>query len=170
LSLTIRGVGGGPQLAEAHVLAYGERTVAIAAPSPIAGEWVVLAVTPLDSEAARERIARLEDGGATAGADPGEKVHRVEGGVTPPVLLERVSPKHPVSARDEKRMGKVILEAVIDVEGRVRAINVLRVPSGGEDLVAAATSAIEQWRYKPAELHGKPVAVFFTMVVQFKLE
>ena len=92
------------------------------------------------------------------------------GAITPPELLEKVPPEYPPQARAERREGRAILQAVIDVEGAVCAITVLRVPPGSEDFAAAAVEAVRRWRYRPALApHGHPVPVYFTILVEFRL-
>ncbi len=135
-----------------------ERTVALAAPSPIEGEWVVLAVTPLDPKAAAQRAAR------------GAPIELVDatGPISPPVLVEKVRPQYPSRAREERREGKVIMEAVIDVDGFVRSPNVLRISPGMEDCAAAAVEAVQHWRYRPAlRADGQAVPVYFTLIIEF---
>ena len=147
-----------PPLAEVRLIAAPERTVAIAAPSPIESEWVVLAITVLEPRSAEARAAK------------GAPIELPAGEITPPVLLEQVAPVYPPQARDERRQGRVILQAVIDVEGAVRAITVLRVPQGSEDFAAAAVEAVQRWRYQPARASdGRAVPVYFTVVVEFQL-
>ncbi len=149
-----------PPLAEAHILARADRTVAIATPSPIEGEWIVLAVTPMDSDAARQQVEREQDI-YLLGQIPG---------ITPPERVRAVDPVYPGTAREEKRSGVVLLESLIDAEGIPRAIRVLRVPPGCEDMASAAVEAVRQWRYEPARLEGRPVPVYFTIMVDFALE
>jgi outer membrane biosynthesis protein TonB len=43
-------------------------------------------------------------------------------------------------------------------------------PEGAEALAEAAKEALSQWRYEPATRDGKPVKVFFTVVIDFKLD
>lgn len=62
--------------------------------------------------------------------------------------------------------GTVILEAVINEEGAVQSLKVLRsVPL----LDKAAVAAVEQWRYSPVMLNGRPVAVVLTVTVSFRI-
>ncbi|UCF67166.1 MAG: energy transducer TonB [Acidobacteriota bacterium] len=155
-------------LAEAVLLARTDRTVAIAAPSPLAGEWIVLAVTSLDTE---QYLAKVEmppppPKGAPPSAAAADEVDDVE----MPVMIERVSPRYPPTARRQGRQGRVILQLVIDEQGVPRAPVVLEVPEDGEDFAAAAVEAILQWRYEPARRDGKPVPVLFTTTVKFALE
>jgi TonB family protein len=149
-----------PALAEARLLVHAERTVAIAAPSPVEGEWVVLAVTPMDPDSVRARIAKVEE------------VRTLDSRATiePPTLVHREVPRYPEVARRDVRSGRVVLEAIIDREGVPRAIKVLRIPEGCEDLAAASVDSVGRWRYEPATLDGQPVPVFFTVVFQFVLE
>jgi TonB family protein len=158
LQLEISSGASEPPLAEVRLLAAPERTVAIATPSLVEGEWVVLAVTTLDPRAAEERAAK------------GAPIENFEGKVTYPVLVQKVAPEYPPQARADRREGDAILQAVIDVEGAVRALRVLRVPPGSEDFAAAAVEAVQHWRYSPALApDGRPVPVYFTIFVQFKL-
>ncbi len=34
----------------------------------------------------------------------------------------------------------------------------------------AAVDAIKKWRFEPATLHGKPVAVYYNLTVNFRLQ
>jgi protein TonB len=65
--------------------------------------------------------------------------------------------------------GKVSVEAVIGVDGRVaraRATTVQAHP----DLAQAAVDAVRQWRFEPTLLNGAPVEVVMTVTVDFSLE
>jgi protein TonB len=63
--------------------------------------------------------------------------------------------------------GSVILEAIVDPEGRIESLRVLR--SHGL-LDRAATEAVQQWRYSPVLLDGRPVRFILTVVVTFRLD
>jgi protein TonB len=61
----------------------------------------------------------------------------------------------------------VILEAIIDPEGRVQNVEVLRsIPF----LEEAAIAAVERWEYEPTLLNGVPVPVVVTVTVRFVSE
>jgi TonB family protein len=93
-------------------------------------------------------------------------------GVTAPQRLEgsAIQPVYPESMRKGRIEGQVVLQAVIETSGRTTDIEILRVtPAGNVELAEAAIEAVEQWRYEPATLDGKPVAVYFTVVVKFAL-
>jgi protein TonB len=78
-----------------------------------------------------------------------------------------VTPEYPEIARRARIDGTVILEAVLDVTGRVDRVRVLRSVPLLDD---SAVKAVSQWRYTPTELNGVPVPVLMTITVQFSLQ
>jgi protein TonB len=83
------------------------------------------------------------------------------------VKLADVAPIYPVIARNAHIQGVVILEAVLNAQGGVESVRVLRsVPTLDE----AAMDAVQRWRYTPALLNGQPVPVVMTVTVNFKLQ
>jgi TonB family protein len=89
-------------------------------------------------------------------------------GITPPVALSRVSPLYTESARRAHIQGVVIVEAVIDREGNVGEVRVLKGLGFGLD--ENATNAVERWKFKPAHANdGRPVAVYFRLTVDYHL-
>jgi protein TonB len=96
-----------------------------------------------------------------------EKVLSVGGDVSMPVKVYAPEPVYPELARRVRAQGLVILQAVIDQEGRVVSAEIVRAPPMG--LGEAALEAVRQWRYEPAMLHGRPVAVTFSLTVRFEL-
>jgi protein TonB len=86
---------------------------------------------------------------------------RVEGEVTAPVAIKRVEPTLP---KRLSQAGPLILKAVIDEQGNVRDVRVIR--DGTSPSVAPAyVEAIKQWKFRPATLRGKPVAVEYDLSV-----
>jgi periplasmic protein TonB len=97
---------------------------------------------------------------------PQPRLVRAGQGVRQPKKIAHVAPEYPDIARQVRVDGTVILEAILDVTGRVQSVRVLRsVPL----LDQAAIRAVEQWRYTPTELNGVPVPVLMTITVQFSL-
>ncbi|PYT16411.1 MAG: hypothetical protein DMF51_04845 [Acidobacteria bacterium] len=94
------------------------------------------------------------------------------GGVTNPELVpgSKKQPTYPEIARKAKVSGQVILQAVIKKDGTVGEIQVLRSPGSKFGFDEAAIAAVKQWRYKPGLQNGKPVDVYFTIVVDFVLQ
>lgn len=91
----------------------------------------------------------------------------VGGDVEAPVVIERIAPKYTELARKTRTEGVVVLKAVIDREGRVVDIKLLKPLPFGLD--QAAIEAASKWRFTPATLHGKPVAVYMNLTVNFQL-
>ena len=92
---------------------------------------------------------------------------RIGGQVTAPALVTRVEPEYPAIAVAAHLEGMVILEALVDVDGRVQEVKVLR--SRGF-LDKAAIAAVEQWRYQPLMLNGQPTPFILTVTLNFALK
>jgi TonB family protein len=89
-----------------------------------------------------------------------------KGAIQPPKLIKKVNPVYPEEARKKGIQGVVILEAKIDVYGRVMDAMILRsVP----ELDQAAIDAVRQWVYEPLLIDGKPTKALFTVTVNFRL-
>jgi len=88
--------------------------------------------------------------------------------ITHPVVIEKVNPKYPPEAREEKVMGMVTVETVINEEGVVEDIQVIE--SADDRLSAAAIEAIQQWRFEPALCDGEPVGVYYNLTINFQLQ
>jgi len=78
-------------------------------------------------------------------------------------------PSYPLWAKAEGAEGVVTLRFVIGVNGRVRDVAVQRV-DGDERFGNAARKAVAQWRFRPATLRGRPVAVWCVQRVRFELD
>jgi protein TonB len=95
---------------------------------------------------------------------PAQQPLRVGGHVQAPRKIRHVDPVYPDLARRAGVSGIVILECVIDREGRIRSVEVLR---GQPLLDAAAVDAVRQWTYRPTLLNGVPVEIVMTVTVRF---
>jgi protein TonB len=92
---------------------------------------------------------------------------RVGGQIKEPTLIHRVDPEYPLLAQISQIEGVVILEAIVDREGRIESLKVLRSVPVFEQ---AALAAVRQWRYSPVILNGRPERFILTVVVSFRLE
>jgi TonB family protein len=85
----------------------------------------------------------------------------------PPKAVHKVQPVYTESARKACVKGVVILELVIDTQGAVESVKVLRgLPLG---LTESAVRAAEQWRFEPCVFNDRPTAVRFVLTVSFNL-
>jgi TonB family protein len=91
---------------------------------------------------------------------------RVGGEISQPMKVRDVKPVYPLIALEARVQGLVILEGLIDEQGNVADVRVLR---GVPLLNEAAVEAVRQWRYTPTLLNGVPVPVIMTMTVTFTL-
>jgi protein TonB len=91
---------------------------------------------------------------------------RMSQGVTGGALTKRVSPAYPQQARLLRIEGAVQLDATVGEDGNVQEVKVVK---GDRILSAAAVTAVQQWRYQPFELNGKPVPMHTQITIQFKL-
>ena len=97
---------------------------------------------------------------------PERKPLRIGGQIKEPALIHRVQPEYPALAVASKMEGVVNLEAIVDQEGRVESVRVLRSPGVFDD---AALAAVRQWRYSPVLLNGRPEKFILTVVISFSL-
>jgi TonB family protein len=82
--------------------------------------------------------------------------------------IHNVDPEYPVLARQARIQGKVVLEAVIETDGRVTDVRVVESPHPMLD--EAAIAAVQQWRYKPVLINGVAVRVLVTTTTTFGLK
>ncbi len=93
-----------------------------------------------------------------------------EPGITAPTLVRQVQPQYTSEAMRQKIQGRVMLEAVVGVDGRVTAARVLRSLDKTFGLDQQALAAARQWRFTPAHRNGAPVAVRVMFDLDFRLQ
>jgi protein TonB len=86
--------------------------------------------------------------------------------VPAPKRVKTVPPVYPPEAQAQGLRGIVILELVVDAQGRVASAEVVRsVPPFDE----AALAAVRKWEYEPTTLDGKAVRVRMTVPISFAM-
>ena len=92
-------------------------------------------------------------------------------GLIPPQLIPstRALPKYPDLPRRVGVQGTVILLIVVEKDGSVGQIEVVRSSDQRWGFDLAAIDAVKQWRYRPALLGERPVAAYITVMVEFSL-
>ncbi len=87
--------------------------------------------------------------------------------VPAPRRIKFVAPAYPAEAQMRGLRGIVILELIVDEQGRVATADVVRsVPPFDE----AALSAARQWEYEVTQMDGRPVRVRVTVPITFALK
>lgn len=94
---------------------------------------------------------------------PGEAGQTIE----PAVLISKVDPAYPPQAVRMQAEGSVVLDVGIDEAGRVTDVQVVR--GLGFGLSEAASAAVREWRYRPAQGPGGPIASRKTVRILFTL-
>lgn len=85
-----------------------------------------------------------------------------------PRLREDLIKRYPERMRQLGKEAVVTLELLIDENGLLRKIQVVK--SAGPEFDQAALNAVSQARFSPAEINTKPVAVYWILPVHFTLK
>ena len=101
------------------------------------------------------------------GPGEGEVAQALDARMTRPDNIHRVNPRYTEAARIARRTGVVIVQATIDRTGHVTDVRLIKGLGLGLD--ESAMSAVQQWRFKPATLAGRPVPVYFQLSVNFTI-
>jgi TonB family protein len=104
--------------------------------------------------------------GAAANAPVHEKVYKIGGDVTPPVLVHAVDAEFSQKAKDAKYQGVSVVSLVVDAHGMPRHVHTARKLGMGLD--EKALEAVRQYKFEPAMRKGKPVAVSLNIEVNFR--
>lgn len=100
-------------------------------------------------------------------SEPEGPIH-VGGDVRAPVKTYWPQPAYTEIARKARVQGVVIVQAIVDKNGTVQDVKILKgLPMG---LDKAAVDSIKTWKFEPATLNGKPVDVYFNLTVNFTLQ
>jgi TonB family protein len=105
--------------------------------------------------------------GPGRGGGIGGGVFHVGGGVSAPRPIFSPDPEYSEEARKAKYQGVVVLGLVVGPDGRPRDMKVLR--SLGLGLDEKAIEAVKNWRFEPAVKDNKPVSVYISVEVDFRL-
>jgi len=105
-------------------------------------------------------------------------IHQVGGGVTPPKALSIPEPSFTPLARKQRVSGIVTVQLIVDAQGNPQYVHVSKSLADSVDqkhreaalsLDQAALDAVKQYKFAPATIDGKPVAVYLNVEVNFKL-
>jgi len=114
-----------------------------------AGAPRAAATGPVTSAAETEKLRDTADGGTITGGK----------------LIQQVDPIMPSDLVGLHLPEEVLLEGVIDRDGSVRDLHLLR---GDARLAEAAIEAARQWRYEPFRSNGERVDMLATLSVRFR--
>jgi protein TonB len=92
---------------------------------------------------------------------------RVTEDVTPPTAISQTQPEFPAAVKAAGIDGVVTVKFVVTETGQVTDVKVLKGPP---ELHAVCLAAVKSWRFKPAVLDGKPVAVVQVRRFKFRIK
>jgi bla regulator protein blaR1 len=95
------------------------------------------------------------------------RIYQVGADVSAPKLIFSPNPQFSEEAKRAKYQGACLITAIVDAEGNPQRVRVVRHLGMGLD--KKAVEAVEQYRFEPAMLHGKPVAVEVHIEVNFRI-
>jgi TonB family protein len=107
--------------------------------------------------------------GAGSGGGTGGGVYRPGNGVTVPVLVREVKPAYTAEAMRAKVQGTVLVECVVQPDGSVGSVQILKSLDSTFGLDQEAIKAAKQWRFRPGLRQGEPVPVLITIELSFTL-
>jgi protein TonB len=137
-------------------------------PTPSTGAEVV-AAPALDAVASNNGDKAISGMLSAAPVNvPTQAAHtaKISQGVSQGLLVKRVAPTYPPTAKQMHVQGTVQLEANISKDGNITGVKLL---SGDGSLARAAMDAVRQWKYKPYVLNGEPIEIQTQITVIFKL-
>jgi periplasmic protein TonB len=104
---------------------------------------------------------------AQTSAPAHEPVYDQGDGVSLPRVTKSVHAHYSARAMREKVRGTIKLKCVVSSEGTTRDVEI--VSGLEEEMDANAVTALKQWKFKPGQREGKPVAVRITVDMTFTL-
>ncbi|MFN7978519.1 MAG: energy transducer TonB [Vicinamibacterales bacterium] len=102
-----------------------------------------------------------------SGADSQEP--RTDARLVPPRPVHQEKPKYTKAARKARIHGELVLRAVVDTDGSVDTVTVVKSLDATYGLDDQGIAAARKWRFTPGTIDGKPVRVRVTIALDFTL-
>jgi TonB family protein len=90
------------------------------------------------------------------------------GKVIPARVVKQVLPKFPAGASRFGIAGDLVVQIIIDKNGRPTLPHIVR-PLPAPTLSFVALEALRHWQFSPAESNGAPISMAFALTVHYKL-
>jgi periplasmic protein TonB len=107
--------------------------------------------------------------GPGSGGGTGGGVYRPGNDVTSPRLVREVKPNYTGDAMRAKIQGVVTMEAVVNTDGSVGRVQIIRSLDSTFGLDQEAIRTVKQWRFAPGTRRGIPVPVLVEIEMTFTL-
>jgi protein TonB len=95
--------------------------------------------------------------------------YRPGNGVRAPTEISHGTPRYTADAMRARLQGAVLVECVVETNGRCSRTRVVRGLEPSFGLNEEAVRAAEQWRFRPGTRQGQPVPVLVTLEITFAL-
>lgn len=122
-----------------------------------------LAALRAEREAA---LARQREANATP-IESGARVYELKELDRAPVSQFQARPQYPFEMRRARIGGEVVVDFIIDTDGRVQLAHAIR--SSRPEFEAAAVQAVSKWRFLPGQKEGKSVPTHMQVPIVFTL-
>jgi protein TonB len=107
--------------------------------------------------------------GEGSGGGTGGGVYEIGNGVSSPVPIRQQDPTYTSEAMRAKVQGEVHLEAVVQTNGLLTDIKVIKSLDRTYGLDQAAIDAAKKWLFTPGKKDGKAVPVHVQLILEFRL-
>ena len=91
-------------------------------------------------------------------------------GVTLPQVVREVKPEYTQEAKDAHIEGSVVVETIVQKDGNVGDVKIVRSLDPTYGLDKEALKAAKQWKFKPGTKNGEPVPVRISIELTFTLK
>ena len=157
------------EIRDAHTLgSVGKLSHPVAAKPTVATSAVAPPVLPANAGASALE-ANLLTGEQSAPLAPTATVippSLAGGRVQQPKLVSSTSPSYPATATAQRIQGDVVVDALVDANGKVTATKIV---TGPPLLQQAAMLAVRSWKYEPGRLDGEPISTHIQVRITFRL-
>lgn len=100
--------------------------------------------------------------------DPETEPRQVGGVIRPPTKKNAPDARYTDSMRKRRVQGMVIAQAVIERDGRIGDLRILKADD--PEMALATLDAICEWTFEPATLDGEPVPVYYNLTMNFRIQ
>jgi protein TonB len=176
ITLTYAQLGPPPSITGGDEMATGETATRAAAPTvgvpkPVPDAEATQETAPTQAEISGTTMPVLGSGGGTGTTIQVEAIPDINAYVPhevkpAPILQPKL--EYPSAARMLSQEGTVFVKALIDLDGSVMRVVVLK-GSGHPMLDTAAVANVYDWKFSPALQQKRPVRVWIAAPIHFKL-
>jgi len=107
--------------------------------------------------------------GPGSGGGTGGGIYQPGNGVTWPTVIKEVKPQYTSDAMRAKVQGVVVLQCIVNADGTVGNVEVVRSLDPTFGLDQEAIKAAKQWRFRPSMRLGQPVSVQVRLELEFTI-